>query len=81
MSKPAGHPLITMRDALEDPRIFGNILPGQSWAAWRAGLIVSRGEKLTGRAPTPRTAHGTLDVPIQTRPPLHRLRGPARRQD
>ena len=26
MSKPAGRPLITMRQALEDPKVFGKIL-------------------------------------------------------
>ena len=45
--KPAARSLIHMRDALEDPRIFGQILSGESWAAWRAGLIASRGEKIS----------------------------------
>jgi len=46
MSKPAGRPLITMRQALEDPKVFGKILEGSSWTPWRAGLIESRGEKI-----------------------------------
>lgn len=39
--------LTTMRDALADPALFGTILPGESWAAWRALLIASQGEPLT----------------------------------
>lgn len=40
-------PLVTMRDALADPGLFGSILPGESWAAWRILLIASQGESLT----------------------------------
>ncbi len=40
-------PLITMRQALEDPHIFGTILPGPTWAAWRILLIAIMGEELT----------------------------------
>ena len=29
--KPSGKPLISMRTALEDPRIFGGILKDKSW--------------------------------------------------
>ncbi|GJD47023.1 hypothetical protein AFCDBAGC_4908 [Methylobacterium cerastii] len=36
-----------MRNALEDPEIFGTILPGETWAAWRVVLIASQGEPLT----------------------------------
>lgn len=39
--------LMTMRDALEHPDIFGTILPGESWAAWRALLIAMMGEELS----------------------------------
>lgn len=39
--------LCSMRDALEDPEIFGTILPGESWAAWRVLLIASQGERLS----------------------------------
>ena len=39
--------LCSMRHALEDPEIFGAILPGESWAAWRVLLIASQGEVLT----------------------------------
>jgi hypothetical protein len=38
---------MTMRDALEHPGIFGTILPGKSWAAWRVLLIAVMGEELT----------------------------------
>ena len=44
---PACRPLCTMREALADPAIFGEILPGETWAPWRAILIASRGEALT----------------------------------
>jgi len=36
-----------MREALADPRIFGNILKGKSWDPWRSVLIASRGGDLT----------------------------------
>ncbi|GJE77246.1 hypothetical protein [Methylorubrum suomiense] len=38
---------MTMRAALEDPEIFGTVLPGESWAAWRVVLIAANGEPLT----------------------------------
>ena len=47
MSKATGVPLVTMRDALADPRIFGRILEGPTWDAWRTVLIAARGEKVT----------------------------------
>ncbi len=39
--------LMTMRDALNDPHIFGTILAGQSWKVWRVVLIAAMGEELT----------------------------------
>lgn len=39
--------LTTMRDALADPEMFGTVLPGPSWEAWRVVLIASQGEALT----------------------------------
>ena len=39
-------PKTTMRRALEDPHLFGGILAGNSWAAWRAILIGCMGEAL-----------------------------------
>ncbi|MDX8537852.1 hypothetical protein RFM23_09480 [Mesorhizobium abyssinicae] len=40
-------PLISMREALADPDLFGTILPGDSWAAWRVLLVAMMGEPLT----------------------------------
>ncbi|RUW47669.1 hypothetical protein EOA32_28095, partial [Mesorhizobium sp. M1A.F.Ca.ET.072.01.1.1] len=40
-------PLISMREALADPDLFGTILEGDSWAAWRVLLIAIMGEPLT----------------------------------
>jgi hypothetical protein len=39
--------LTTMRDALADPEMFGAVLPGPTWEAWRVVLIASQGEPLT----------------------------------
>lgn len=39
--------ICTMRQALTDPDIFGTVLPGETWAAWRTVLIASQGERLT----------------------------------
>lgn len=36
-----------MRDALEHPDVFGSVLAGESWAAWRVLLIAAMGEDLT----------------------------------
>ena len=36
-----------MREALADPRYFGALLAGDSWAAWRILLIAIAGEELT----------------------------------
>jgi hypothetical protein len=40
-------PLVSMRDALNDTKLFGAILAGESWSAWRVLLIASMGEQLT----------------------------------
>src|SRR5258705_10487839 len=37
----------TMRAALEDPKLLGNMLAGDSWKAWRTLLIAAMGEPLT----------------------------------
>ena len=37
----------TMRRALSDPNLLGNVLAGDSWAAWRVLLIAAMGEALT----------------------------------
>ena len=33
---------ISMRDALADPELFGNIMQGDSWYGWRVLLIEHR---------------------------------------
>lgn len=40
-------PLISMREALADPDLFGTILAGDSWLPWRVLLIAMMGEPLT----------------------------------
>jgi hypothetical protein len=39
-------PTVSIRDALGDPRLLGNVLSGPSWKAWRALLIAAMGERL-----------------------------------
>jgi hypothetical protein len=39
-------PKITMRRALSDPALLGNVLAGESWRAWRIMLIAMMGEAL-----------------------------------
>lgn len=57
-------PRVTMRAALDDPRILGLALQGDSWRVWRAMLVATAGEalsaserrlfaKFTGRAREP----------------------------
>ena len=36
----------TRRAALDDPHLLGNVLPGESWIAWRVLLIALMGEAL-----------------------------------
>ena len=40
-------PLLSMRDALRDPEVFGAVFAGSSWDGWRVLLIASCGEALT----------------------------------
>jgi hypothetical protein len=40
-------PIITIREALTDPKLLGAILPGDSWLPWRVLLIATMGEALT----------------------------------
>ncbi|EJW11716.1 hypothetical protein A33M_2913 [Rhodovulum sp. PH10] len=40
-------PRITMREALSDPQLLGQAIPGPSWALWRLLLIAAMGEALT----------------------------------
>ena len=39
--------LCTMREALRDPHLLGDALPGDSWSAWHVLLIAAAGEPLT----------------------------------
>ena len=39
--------LCSMRDALSDPKLLGDAMPGDTWAAWRILLIAAMGEPLT----------------------------------
>jgi len=38
---------VSLREALSDPKLLGDALPGDSWAAWRTILIAAMGEELT----------------------------------
>ena len=40
-------PLFTMRRALDDPNLLGDVLKGDSWSVWRAMLVACMGEQLT----------------------------------
>jgi hypothetical protein len=40
-------PKVTMREALTDPNLLGNALPGDTWRPWRILLIAAMGEALT----------------------------------
>jgi hypothetical protein len=40
-------PAVTMRRALSDPALLGDVLRGDSWQAWRVILIAAMGEPLT----------------------------------
>jgi hypothetical protein len=40
-------PRITLRRALTDPKLLGNVLHGPSWLPWRSILLAAMGEKLT----------------------------------
>lgn len=42
-------PLLSMRDALSDREVFGEVLSGSSWDNWRTLLIAMMGEELTAR--------------------------------
>lgn len=39
-------PKVSIRGALEDPRLLGNVLAGPSWLSWRVILIAAMGEPL-----------------------------------
>lgn len=40
-------PLVSLREALSDDALLGTMLPGDSFATWRALLLASQGEELT----------------------------------
>ena len=40
-------PVTTMRKALADKKLLGNVLAGESWHAWRTLMIAAMGEALT----------------------------------
>ena len=42
-------PKVTMREALTDPDLLGDAIPGPSWLPWRALLIAAMGERLTNK--------------------------------
>ena len=39
-------PQTSLRQTLSDPNLLGNVLGGESWAAWRAILLAAMGERL-----------------------------------
>ena len=39
-------PSITLRKALQDPNLLGDVLGGESWFAWRTLLLAAMGEAL-----------------------------------
>lgn len=39
-------PLVSLRTALSSPDLFGPLLGGESWRAWRVVLVASMGEQL-----------------------------------
>lgn len=43
---PSLRPIMSMRKALTDESLLDRLLPGESWAAWRAILIAAMGEPL-----------------------------------
>jgi hypothetical protein len=61
-------PRITLRHALNDPALIGNVLAGDSWATWRALLIASMGEPLN-----PKELATFQRVTGRTEPPAARV--------
>jgi hypothetical protein len=58
------NPRVTLRTALEDPELLGDVLGGETWHGWRSLLLAAMGEQLrpdelttfrkfTGRAAPP----------------------------
>ncbi len=61
-------PLVSMREALADPDLLGDALPGDSWRLWRILLIAAMGEALEDEE---REAFGA--VTGREREPLERV--------
>jgi hypothetical protein len=40
-------PRTSLRTALDDPKLLGDVLPGDSWRSWRVILMAAMGERLT----------------------------------
>jgi hypothetical protein len=40
-------PKLSLRRAVDDPKLLGSVLGGESWATWRVVLLASMGEELT----------------------------------
>ena len=70
--------MITIRDAMTDPALFGKLFAGDTWAAWRAllcgfyGLELTKEERqifkaVTGRLRAPQTPHDELWMVIGRR--------------
>ena len=47
MSRAAIRAAVSLREALIDPNLLGNVLVGESWTTWRALLLACMGERLT----------------------------------
>ena len=47
MTNRGPQPLVSYREARRDPRLLGNLMPGDSWQPWDALLLAALGEALT----------------------------------
>ena len=47
MSRAAIRAAVSLREALIDHNLLGNVLVGESWTTWRALLLACMGERLT----------------------------------
>jgi hypothetical protein len=47
LRRAGAHASVSLREALADPALLGNVLTGPSWTTWRALLLASMGERLT----------------------------------
>jgi hypothetical protein len=59
-------PIVTLRQALEDPDLLGNVIPEDSWRLWRTLLIAAMGEPLdAGETELFRSVCGDRNPPAQ----------------